>query len=540
MTPEVSQTESRCARARARARFRARGLALALTLALFSPSAHAEIREILILHTNDFESAIDPIPAFWMQGSPLLGGAAHLKTMVDRIREREERAGVTVFLFDSGDMFTGMLSRVTKGEVLIEMMITMGYDAMGMGNHEFDYGSANFLQQSYRAPFPILSANTFYKGTEVGFMRPHVILEREGFRIGVIGIIGQDAMSVVVPTLVSDLEFRDPAPYARRSIQELEDSVDLIVVLGHQGKTGPMQSDQEAHPELARDFQIDIDLTTQVEGIDVFLGGHAHIGIEPPYINPYTGTIISQTYGHGTRLGSLRLRVDTETGTVVSHEGKLLKPFSAGYPPDEAMQRKMRAFKERHRKETGLVLGHIQERLIRKYNAESSMGNFVCDVIQSFSGAEVAMTNAGGLRADLPKGEVTNGNVYDALPFLNSVVVVEMTASQIREVLEQSLSLERGMMQVAGIVARYDLSRPIGRRLVELELAGEPVSEDRKYRVATNTFVAEGGDLYKTFEGLKWVENTGKSLAQVVMESIRTEDGSVPVPSTGRLIPIGQ
>ena len=100
----------------------------------------AEEKEITILYTNDFHSAFDPIPAYWIDGSPRLGGAAHLLTLINQIREKEE----TVFLFDSGDMFTGTLATLTNGEALLEMMMTMEYDALGIGNHEFDYGVEPF------------------------------------------------------------------------------------------------------------------------------------------------------------------------------------------------------------------------------------------------------------------------------------------------------------------------------------------------------------------------------------------------------------
>jgi len=223
------------------------------TLLRVSP-ATAETREVVILYTNDFHSAIDPIPAYWLDERPIphLGGAAELMTLVEQIREREAKAGNPVFLFDTGDMFTGMLSKLTKGEALMEMMHTIGYDALGIGNHEFDYGWENFRRQMFRVPFPCLGANIFYKGTEIPFSPPHTILERNGIRIGVIGIIGQDAKSVVLPSFVTELDFRDPAPYIRRSIEELEPDVDLIVVLAHQGHTGPMQTDAEAHPEPGR------------------------------------------------------------------------------------------------------------------------------------------------------------------------------------------------------------------------------------------------------------------------------------------------
>lgn len=497
----------------------------------------SSIREIVIVSTNDFESAIEPIEAFWMEGSPLLGGAAHLDTRIDAIRAREAARGVPTFLFDSGDMFTGLLSRLTEGEVMIEMMITMGYDAMGIGNHEFDYGSEVFLAQAWRAPFPILSANTFWKGTDIHYTRPHAIVERDGFRIGVIGIIGRDAISVVVPSLVDDLEFRDPEPWLAASVAELEPEVDLIVVLAHQGKTGPMQSDQEAHPELARDFEEDVAVTSAVPGIDVLLGGHAHVGIEEPFVNPATGTIITQTYGHGTRLGFLRLWVDTRTGEVVRHEGELVKTFVHEYPADPVMTAKMREYAERHAGEIATPVGRLQQRLIRLYNEESPLGSFVADVMRAETGADVGLMNAGGLRADLPAGTVTTGDVRDALPFLNLVVTVDMTGAQLREVLEQGLTLERGMIQVSGLRAEYDLARPPGARLLAVRVGGEPLDESRRYRVATNSFVAEGGDLYTTFRGLPWSVNTGRSIADVVIGWFEALAAPAPVPTPGRLNP---
>ena len=169
---------------------------------LASPKAGEPVREVTILYTNDFHSAFDPIPAYWLKGSPKLGGAAQLTTLINQIRKRDQ----TVFLFDTGDMFTGMLSNLTRGEALMEMMMSMGYDAMAIGNHEFDYGADNFQKQMNRVPFPVLGANIFYKGTKHPFSRPYTIIERNGVRLGVIGIIGQDARSVALPSGITNLE----------------------------------------------------------------------------------------------------------------------------------------------------------------------------------------------------------------------------------------------------------------------------------------------------------------------------------------------
>ncbi len=260
-------------------------------------------RDVTILYTNDFHSALDPIGAYWLPGHPRLGGAAALAGYIDSVRAADH----TVFLFDAGDMFTGMVSNLTRGEALMEMMRAMHYDAMAIGNHEFDYGSANFTRQMDRVPFPVLGANIFYKGTRHPYSRPYVILERNGVRVGVIGFIGQDARSVANQAGITDLDFVDPVEVLRPIVAELRPQVDLVVVLAHQGQTGPMQTDAEAHPEIQRDFNEDIRVAGAVPGIDVFVGGHAHRGIEVPYVHPRTGTIIVQTYGYGTRLGVLHL-----------------------------------------------------------------------------------------------------------------------------------------------------------------------------------------------------------------------------------------
>jgi 2',3'-cyclic-nucleotide 2'-phosphodiesterase (5'-nucleotidase family) len=379
----------------------------------------------------------------------------------------------------------------------------------------------------------VLGANIFYKGTNHPYSRPYTILERNGVRLGVIGIIGQDARSVALPSGITNLDFLDPIPVVRAAVEELRPQVDLIVVLAHQGKTGPMQTDAEAHPEVQRDFDEDIRLCGEVAGIDVFVGGHAHRGIEPLYVHPKTGTLIVQTYGYGTRLGYLQLRLQGKK--IISRQGELLKVWSDQLTPDPAVAAKMEYYKRKVAPEIGGVVGRAKVRLVRNYQAESSLGDFVTDVMRAVSGAEVGVTNAGGLRADLPEGPITKGNVLDALPFVNSLVVCEMTGAQIREVLEQGFTLERGMVQVSGLRATYDLERPRGKRLIELRIGNSPMEDGKLYRVATNSFLTQGGDLYETFLHTKQ-SDAGKLLSTIMMEYLQKQ-GEISAPAAGRLIP---
>jgi len=489
-----------------------------------------QAKDLTILYTNDFHSAFDPIPAYWLKGSPKLGGAAALSSLINQIRKKEKN----VFLFDSGDMFTGMISNLTKGGALMEMMRTMRYDAMAIGNHEFDYGSENFSTQMYKVPFPVLGANIFYKGTDHPYSRPYAIIERNGIKIGVIGIIGQDARSVALPSGITNLDFYDPIPVVRKFVKILKPQVDLIVVLAHQGKTGPMQTDAEARPELQRDFDEDIKLTTAVNGIDVFIGGHAHRGIEKPYVNAKTGTLILQTYGYGTRLGYLKLKI--KGNKIISFNGKLIKVWSDKLKPDTVISKMLSSYKKEFAPKIGIVVGNLKKRLVREYNLESPLGDFVADVMLYSTGAQVSFENAGGLRADLPEGSVTNGDVLNALPFFNTLVTSMLSGKQIKEVLEQGFSLERGMIQVAGIKAKYDMNKPIGNRLVELLIDNKPVKDNKLYKVATNNFLGQGGDLYLTFLESKQID-TGKSLSEMVIDYLQKVK-TVDAPVKGRLIPV--
>lgn len=507
----------------------ASGLVFAVLLAA-APGVTAAEREVTILYTNDFHSAIDPIPAYWRAGSPRLGGAAQIATLINRIRAREK----TTFLFDSGDLFTGTFSFLTKGEALMRLWGVLRVDAMAIGNHEFDYGSAVFTPLMKGASFPVLGANIYDRSTGKRYSTPSVVLERDGLKVGVIGIIGMDARSVALPSGITALDFTDPVGEVRAAVTELRPKVDLVVVLAHQGKTGPMQTDAEGRPEVQRDFAEDIALAGAVPGIDVFVGGHAHRGIEKPYVHPKTGTLIVQTYGYGTRLGYLKLNL--KDGRVADYRGELLEVRSDELPPDPDVVALLAPYRDEARKAAGTPAGTLAKRLVRDYRAESSLGDFVADVMRRRSGAEIAFQNAGGLRADLPAGPVTRANVIDALPFVNSLVTLEMAGKQVREVLEQGLTLERGLVQVSGLAGTYDLGRPPGSRLLSADVGGRPLDDARTYRVATNSFLAQGGDLYATFLSAARVSDGGVLLSDVVVEALR-EAGRTEPPVGGRFLP---
>ena len=493
-------------------------------------SVPVELRVVTLLYTNDFESAYDPIPAFWRDDLDHVGGIAELATLIDQVRAK----GELTFLLDAGDIFTGTLAKLTRGELPFELMMTMGYDAMCIGNHEFEYGWWVLRDAMQRAPFPVLAANLFYEDTDIPFTQQWTILERDGFRIGVVGIFGQDAATALFPPHLEGLEVRDPVAAARTAVARLRPQVDLVVLLTHQGKTAPMQTDDEADVAVHRDIEADISLAGAVEGVDVLIGGHADAGQEEPYIHPVTGTLICQTYGQGTRLGYLKLLLDPESGEVVGHDGRLLVVASDELEPHPVVAAKLAAYRARY-PEVDEIIGSTTERLTRRYNEESALGGLFADILRTHGETDIAFVHSGGIRADLPAGEITRENLLDAFPFIDFVTTLRMTGEQILDVLEQSFSLERGVLQVSGMAVTYDLEQPIGQRVVAVEIGGRSLEPDATYTVTTFDFLASGADLYSGFLGAETVIAKGPEFAELLVAKFATGE-AVAAPEGGRLI----
>ena len=482
---------------------------------------------VTLLFTNDVESAYDPIPAFWLDDQEMIGGIAEMTSLINSIRDTEPNT----FLFDSGDIFTGALAKLTEGRLAFELMITMGYDAMAIGNHEFEYGHEIFAWQKNRASFPVLGANFFYKDTDHPYAQAHAVIERNGIRIGVIGIMGQDAVSAIIPSFIAPLDVSVPAEAVQRSVNELRDEVDFIVLLTHQGKTAPMQTDAESDPRLQRDIDADINLAGAVTGVDVLFAGHADAGTPEPVVHPDTGTIIMQTYGQATHLGYLQLTLDPVTREITRHDGRLIPVDPARHEPDPAIVAKLAEYRDAY-PEIREVIGHTAARMNRRYIEESDIGNLFADAFLAIAGTDIAFIHGGSLRKDLPGGEIRVVDLLDSYPFVDDVMVKEMSGAQIRRALEQSFTLERGLLQVAGLKITYDLSQPEGQRLVSVEYDGAPLEDAERLTVAAPGFLAEGGDLYTMFAESESIRSAGK-VTDVVTDYF-SRQVVVEVPTGGR------
>ena len=501
-----------------------------LTLFLVAAaSASDQEQQVTLIFTNDMESAYEPVPAWWRDDMQRIGGIAQLTTLIRNVRRDEPN----VFLFDSGDIFTGALSRLTDGALMFDFMTTMGYDAMAIGNHEFDYGESILLWQKNRAAFPVLGANLFFKGTTHPFAQRHTIIERNGIRIGVVGLLGQDAASTAIAQdHIDELDVTDLAAAAQKSVDELRNDVDLIVLLTHQGHTAPMQTDAEVDPRLARDIKKDIALADAVSGVDVLFGGHADAGTWEPVLSPKNGTLIMQTFGQATYLGYLQLTLDTDSREITSYTGKLIPVNADVLAADSAIERKNSAYRAAFPEITEVV-GRTEKRLNRKYFDESDIGNLLADVCVDMTDAQIGMIHPGGIRKDLPQGDIEVADILDTNPFVDPQVIVTASGAQLREVLEQSATHLRGLMQVsAELEVVYDTSRAERQRIVSIKYKGKEVAADDNFTICVPGIIAKGGDHYDVFTATKIVSQH-PPLGDMTIAYFR-KHGEVATPRFGR------
>ncbi|NIY83004.1 bifunctional metallophosphatase/5'-nucleotidase [Vibrio hepatarius] len=509
-------------------------LTLALSLLGVSQQALAEIRNVTLLHTNDIESVYEPVDAFWNPDISRIGGIPYLATLIKQTRANED----TSFLFDAGDIFTGSLAKKTQGKLSFDLYGAMGYDAITLGNHEFEYGWKTLKENMPRAAYPVLNANIKFKKNDAPFAQPYTIVERDGIRVGVIGVMGIDAFyNTMWKGNRQGLTIDDPIKTTQFWVDKIRDDVDMVVVLTHQNKTAPMQTDKEADPEVQRGFDEDYEMAGKLKGVDVIFGGHSDHGLWKPVVHPKTGTVIGLTFGQGKYLGYTKFAVDTDKHNVKLLEGKLIPVESDKLERDKKNSQLISSAREQF-PELNQQLATLDQTAYRRYYRESNVGNLVADMMREKADADISMISSGSIRVDLNKGPVTMENVMDLFPFTDKLSLVELNGKQVKELLEYSYTLPYGLAQFSGIEAKYDSKKPEGKRLLSLNINGEPVKLEKTYKVATYSYAASGGDGYHVFEQGKLLSQ-GDSVTNVLIEQF-TARQKVTVPVLGRQVDVAE
>ena len=521
------------------------GLIVVLNLVWLLPARGAEPVKIIIVHTNDIHGGIDRQGATFMSQEfpPQLGGGASLASLVEHMRKKAAGEGKGFLLFDTGDIWQGTpVGNYDTGRIVMEFMNRLGYDAWSPGNHEFDAGLANAFRIMNMAEFPVLAANIV--DAETGEipppMKPYIIKEVAGIKIGMIGLVTEETPYYALPEDVNEIEFLRVKPVTERYIAEIKDQVDLVFVVGHLGvpydvNTAYREMIESGVEQKIRYGMNAMELVHHVEGIDLMLCGHIHVGYEGGWEDPLTHTICLQTYGRGTGVGVYEITVDPDTRQIIGYElsetdGSLITLFEDEWWPDEEMAEFIGTWVDSAEVGMDEPIGRALIDISRVGVGESPMGNMVVDAMREAVNADVAFTNLGGIRDNIGMGIITGRDVFQVVPFENKLAVFEMTGSYLKHVLEWRVKGMRQGLYVSGIKAAYSRSRPDFDRIVELYVGGRPWDPDSTYRVTTTDFIAEGniGLEILTEVSPEYVDFTDVTVKDAVIEYVKRHSPLAP------------
>ena len=449
-----------------------------------SPAMAARQSEInlTILHVNDTHGHIVPYLDKSIDPEKQVSGAEYLAKMVEL--ERAANPDGTILL-SAGDMFQGTpISNLFHGKPVIEIMNFLHYDAMALGNHEFDWGQDVLHAIISSASFPVLSSNIHERGGGlIPGVKPYVILKRKGVRIAVIGLTTPETRYSTKAENISGLTFTDPENVLPSLIRRVKaHGASIVIVLSHDG------------------LDSDLLLARRVKGIDIIVGGHSHTAIKDPVVE--SGTVIVQAGSNGVYLGVLHVSFDKGKkkmlGFTQKDELKLVSP-ARGAQMDPNVATIIDKYDSQVRAEFSKVIGTATSDLVRDRSRESSLGDLITDAMREASGAQIAFQNAGGIRTDIPKGPITLETLFMVLPFDDELVTMDLTGEKILEVLEKSVTAEN-LLQVSGMRIVYDLSHPSGAKVAAAEVAGNPMEPRKTYKVVTNDFLATASGTFDVFK----------------------------------------
>ncbi len=501
------------------------------------------IEDIVILYTNDVHCAVEDNLGY---------------RSVEVMKNTLESAGKSVILVDSGDYIQGdYIGSLTDGEAIVKIMNSLGYDAAAVGNHEFDYGIDKLEELSSMADFDFISCNFMDKETGNTVFKPYSMVECDGVKFAFIGISTPDTFKSSTPAYFQDEngnfiydmcgdETGDllAQTVTRTAAQAREDGADYVIALSHLGI------------EMTLSPYTSAELIPKISGVDAYLDGHSHSTVDNNKVKDADGHAVpvSQT---GSKLSSIGMLTFDENGAIST---TLVDCAEVEAVIDEEVSVLD--------KELDVVIGKTDfpliindpssgNRIVRL--AETNLGDFVTDAIRDYTGADIAIINGGGIRADLPFGDITNRNIQSILPFNNEVSMISCSGQQILDALEYSVIYYPnefgGFLQVSGLTFDVDVDVSSGvvvddmgmfvgiegdsRRVSNVMVNGEPLDPARQYTLGGISYtLLNSGDGYTMFSDCEILLSSSITDNRMLVEYIT--DKLVGVISEDYSDPYGQ
>ena len=470
------------------------------------PVSKLKSLEFTVLHTNDNHGK------FWRNRRGEVGMAAR-KTLIDRIRAEVKADGGHVLLLSAGDINTGVPeSDIQEARPDFLGMNLIGYDAMAVGNHEFDNPLEVLLQQEQWAHFPFLAANIFYRDSGKRLFKPLLMKDLAGVRLGILGLTTEDTAALANKEYIENIRFEDAVATAEEWVPKMirDDKADIVIGLTHIG--------HYPNAKYGLNAPGDVTLAKEVDGVDIIVGGHSQNKLHRPDIK--NSTYILQAWewgkfvgradfiyyyvddfdGMGNRRGVLKM-INYRLIPVNLKEEKVIDGKSQWVTREEQIPEDpivLKALQPYHDKAQKLLMkkaGQLHKAMSGERNLVRSkpaaIGNLLARAQMEKTNADLAVINGGGIRTGFPAGTITEKDILKVQPFGNMVSYVELSGRDLKHYIEDIAAIE----PVSGGFAHFAGVRLVmeGDKLVKLEVGGDPVRNDRTYRMAINAFSAGGG-----------------------------------------------
>ena len=537
-----------------------------LALAMAIP---ASAETVVIYHTSDVHGGYAVHQAKRNGVQKDIGGFAALSALVQKEKN-------PYLLLDSGDTFQGTPEgNFSKGMATVELMNQLGYSAMVPGNHDFDYGMDVLKNMAKHFNFPVLATNMYSKATKKtpGFMYPYIIRIVGGHKIAILGIVGTHTATSTLPANVKDYYFGNEAQEALKWVKIITktEKPDAIIVLAHIGLGGPFGS-KRVNPKITADLEKEmaksgtLAVARAIKGYPaVIMGGHNHTALTTSYKDEQSGILLVESGSSLYNTSRVELEFDDKTGKLINTSGKLVELWTEDLKDPAAASAYEKAaanLKDAWEKSTG---GNAAiQPIIKKYKdsadevmnqeisytavelhrnfrnpgIDSMAGDWFADAMRRQSKTDIGVQNSGGVRTSIAAGKITYRDIYQIMPFDNTLVVTELTGKQVFDMVNDSIHLKGGnpstTLQFSGLRAEWKIVNADGAdrtEVIKVELCGKtcdsanpvfsPVDFSAKYRVATNNYLVGGGNGGKIIGQGKVVEDNERVLRDYLIDDLK-------------------
>ncbi|HEX6717857.1 MAG TPA: bifunctional UDP-sugar hydrolase/5'-nucleotidase [Pyrinomonadaceae bacterium] len=534
-------------------------LIILLALVLVGRSFAPERVQITILGTTDLHGNIDPIDYY--TNKPENRGFAKIATLIKRIRKEQPN----LLLIDSGDTIQGTpLESVHNRknnkppDPMMLVMNSLNYDAMTVGNHEYNFGLKVLEKARSEAKFPWLSANTYDKAKQQPHYKPYIVKEVAGVKIGILGLTTPGIPNWDNPPNYAGLEFHDPVAEARKWVSILRDQekVDVVVIAMHMGlgedlRTGEVNPGQVPHENDA------ISIAKEVPGVDVIFMGHTHREVPSVYIN---GVLLTQANYWGRHLARADLYLQKAgTGWRMYAKSARTIPSDDRLEPDPEVVKIAEPYDQETQGWLSRVIGESPEELTAR--EARFRDTAILDLIQKVQleagKADVSMVASFNSEARIAKGPVSVRDIAGLYVYENTLAVLEVTGQQLKDALEHSAKYFKAYVPgkpasdlvdekipaynfdiAEGVTYELDISKPIGQRIQNLRFRGQPLAPTRKLRLATNNYRVNGGGGYDMYKNASVVYRSSEEIREMIIDWVERNKTVPTKPNNNwRIVP---